>query len=89
MGNDTIYHGSDGQYYGEVDVWERFESGEWSPVCWDERSGEEWVETTDGDLLALAPVPTTDSPEWLEVEITPVGARIRNLYPHPTPSVPE
>jgi hypothetical protein len=52
----TVYQCSDGRYYGDVDIWERLESGTWRPFCWDEETGEEWVISRDGELLALEPV---------------------------------
>ncbi|WP_255195069.1 hypothetical protein [Halorarius litoreus] len=49
------YRGSDGRCYGDRDVWERLEQGEWSVCCWDEETGLEVVETDDNDLLFLVP----------------------------------
>lgn len=51
----AVYVGSDGNYYGEVDVWERLEAGDWTPFAWDRESGVEWVETDDQQLLVLTP----------------------------------
>ncbi|SEO83229.1 hypothetical protein SAMN04487948_105378 [Halogranum amylolyticum] len=56
MGEGNIYRGSDGRYYGDVDIWERFESGAWTPCVWDTESGVEWVETEDEELLSLVPL---------------------------------
>ncbi len=56
MVTNSVYRGSDGRYYGDVDIWERLESGAWRPCCWDTESGDEWMGTSEGDLLALSPV---------------------------------
>jgi hypothetical protein len=52
----TTYARSDGGYCTEIELWERLEAGEWTPCCWDPESGEEWVETDSGELIALVPV---------------------------------
>lgn len=64
----NVYACSDGTYYGDVQLWNRLESGTWSPCCWDVESGQEWVTTADGDLLVLTPVSRTDLPEGATVE---------------------
>lgn len=55
----AVYRCSDGRQYTGVEIWERFESGAWTPCCWDTRTGCEWVGTRDDDLLTLWPVSTT------------------------------
>lgn len=55
----TIYVCSDGSYYTSTQLWEQFESGEWSPCCWDSETGQEWVRTAEDDLLLLTPVSET------------------------------
>lgn len=69
----TVYACSDGTYYGDVQVWERFESGAWQPCCWDDDSGTEWVVTSDGDLLTLTPVSHEDLPDRTNVERVAAG----------------
>lgn len=66
----TTYKCSDGQFYGDVQLWERFERDEWSPFCW-EAGGREWVETSDGEILALTPV----SPDALPAGMTVTAVR--------------
>lgn len=48
--------GSDIGYCDDVDIWERFESGAWTPCCWDSEAGIEWIETEGGELLVLKPI---------------------------------
>ena len=56
MGGGTVYQGSNGRYYGDVDVWERLEAETWIPCFWDVTSGEEGVKTREEQLLALIPL---------------------------------
>jgi len=76
MGNGRIYRCSDGRYFGEADLWDRFEAGVWQPCCWDTDSGDEWVETRDGRFLSLHPIPPSDVPEWADVERDADGIRV-------------
>lgn len=69
----TVYEGSDGRYYTDVQLWERLESEAWVPFCWDPETGEEWVETPAGELLALTPVPESELPDDVELESHPRG----------------
>lgn len=73
----SVYRCSDGRYVGEADLWERFESGRWKPFCWDQKTGREWVETTDKELLLLIPISRHALPEDRHIEIDADGARIR------------
>jgi hypothetical protein len=75
MGNGSLYRSSDGRYFGDADVWERFETGDWTPCCWDTETGEEWIETRDGDVLRLRPVPAHVVPDWVEVDRDADGVR--------------
>lgn len=77
--NATIYQGSDGKYYGNIDVWNRFETGVWDPCCWDEESGTEWVRTEENELLVLTPVLEDDLPDWVEVEYVAIGTTVDPL----------
>lgn len=72
----TIYRGSDGQYYGDVDLWKRFEPGIWIPCCWDEESGTEWVETEAGDLLVLIPTSRATIPYQVQIEQVAAGLSV-------------
>lgn len=76
MGDDTIYQSSRGGFFGDADVWEQFESGAWTPCCWDDETGEEWVETRRGDVLLLMPVRERELPEWVHVEHHDDGLRV-------------
>jgi hypothetical protein len=73
MERNTVYRCSDGCYYGDVDVWERLESGEWTPCCWDTDSGMEWMETQDGELLVLEPTSQSALPERVQTECVAGG----------------
>lgn len=73
----SIYRCSDGQYYGDVDLWERFESGEWTPHCWDSESGSEWVETRDEELLILEPISRTSLPDHVQTESVATGTKVQ------------
>ena len=75
MGNGRLYRSSDGRYFGDADLWEQLESGAWKPCCWDTDTGEEWVETQDGELLGLQPVPPHEVPDWVEIDRDEDGAR--------------
>lgn len=63
-----MYRGSDGRFVSEQQLWERLELGQWRVLCWDERSGEEWVETEREDLLHFDPVDESDLPDGVAVE---------------------
>ncbi|WP_129113199.1 hypothetical protein [Halegenticoccus tardaugens] len=62
-----VYEGSDGRYYTECDLWERFESDTWRPCMWEPETGREFVETDRADLLSLAPVDAVDLPDGVEI----------------------
>jgi hypothetical protein len=68
-----IYRCTDGRWYGDAQLWARFERGVWTPCCWDTESGTEWVETTTGDLLELRPVLQTALPADVTVAPTDAG----------------
>lgn len=76
MGDGTIYRGSDGQYYGDVDLWERFESGVWTPQCWNTETGREWVETEDNEVLCLTPIARRNVAEETHLERVCGGIRV-------------
>ncbi|SFK82858.1 hypothetical protein SAMN04487950_1306 [Halogranum rubrum] len=76
MATGTVYRCSDGGYYGNADVWERFESGAWTPCCWDTESGAEWVETGEGELLALEPTSRSSLPERMHTERVAAGMSV-------------
>mgnify|MGYP006272700461 FL=1 len=76
MGDGNLYRGSDGCYYGDVDIWEQFESGSWTPCCWNTETGTEWVETSDGELLRLVPVSQRSSSAEPHVEHVRAGLRV-------------
>ena len=69
----VLYAGSDGDYYGEVDIWERFEADRWVPFAWDPDSGAEWVETEDQELLELTPVTSGELPQNVAIVRTESG----------------
>lgn len=54
--NEVIYRCSTGEFVSETEIWERFEDGSWTPYCWDEENGTEWVKTANGASLKLVPV---------------------------------
>jgi hypothetical protein len=81
MGNGKLYRSSDGRYFGDADIWERLESGEWKPCCWDEETGEEWVETRNGELLELQPIPSQAVPDWIDIDHDVDGVRLTQSYP--------
>ncbi|SEL51348.1 hypothetical protein SAMN04488691_105154 [Haloferax larsenii] len=64
------YSCSDGQQYSEVEIWERLEDGIWRVCCWNSETGEEWMETDDGELVHLAPVPDEQSRQSTPSEST-------------------
>lgn len=76
MKEETIYKSPDGRYFGDLDIWEQFESGAWTPVCWDEETGEEWVRTDHGEVLVLRPVSRDAVPDWAHVEHEGNGIRL-------------
>lgn len=76
MGTETVYRCSDGRLYGDVDVWDRLESGAWTPCCWEESSGREWVETNEGELFELVPVSRSALPAAIRVERLAAGVRV-------------
>ena len=74
--DETVYRGSDGEYYGDADIWERFEAEDWTPCCWDVESGCEWVGARDGELLALEPVSRSDVPSEIDLERVAEGLSV-------------
>ncbi|WP_199174710.1 hypothetical protein [Halegenticoccus soli] len=63
----SVYEGSNGRYYTENDLWERFESGAWTPRMWETDTGREIVETEAEEVLMLAPTDPVDLPEGVEI----------------------
>ncbi|AFK20096.1 MULTISPECIES: hypothetical protein [Haloferax] len=59
---------SDGQYYSDVQIWERLENDVWHVCCWDPEDGSEWVETNEGTLLHLVPVAEEQLPHTVTTE---------------------
>ena len=51
-----MYHGSDGDYYSETELWRQYESGRWQFCMGELDTGREVVQTETGDLLTLTPV---------------------------------
>lgn len=76
--DSEIYEGSDGQYYGNVDIWQRLEAEEWRPIDWDRESGMEVVKTIDGKLLELEPVSESSLPKDVELVETEVGVMVEH-----------
>lgn len=76
MSGATIYQASNGEFYGDVDVWEYLETERWRSVCWDDQTGQEWVETESGDLVILEPIPTRISPAWIDFEYRDCGITV-------------
>lgn len=74
MGRGIIYQCSDTRYsdgtpyIGDVGLWEKLESGQWTPFCWDDESGTEWVMTDSGEVIALEPVERDALPETVVCE---------------------
>ena len=66
-----------GRYLSTTERWWYLESGEWTPLRWEEATGKEWFETEDGDLVELTPVPESDLPSGTDVEETPYGVVVR------------
>jgi hypothetical protein len=66
--NETIYRSSAGEFVTGTQVWERSESGEWTPCCWDDESGKEWVETDAERMLCLTPVSPSELPDDVRLE---------------------
>ena len=75
---ETIYRCSDGSYYSDVQVWERFETGQWSPCCWDVDTGREWVENDTEELLCLDPVARSELPSGVQIEHASTGVLVRD-----------
>lgn len=82
-GSVSVYAGSNGRYYGDRDIWERLESGEWRPCCWNPETGTEWIETEAGELLVLEEIPRNELPESLALSQEEDGVSIET--PSPTP----
>jgi hypothetical protein len=73
MGGGTVYRGSNGRYYGDVDVWERLEAETWVPCFWDVTSGNEWMKTQGQELLALIPIARSEVPDEVDTECVAAG----------------
>lgn len=59
----TVYRCSNGNVYTEEEIWEWLEADVWRPFCWDDQTGEEWMESSDGRILYLDPVDGADVPD--------------------------
>jgi len=81
MGSGDVYRCSDGRYFGDVEIWERFESGAWTPFCWEETTGREWVETRNGELLFLVPVSERALPDSTQLARDNGGLRVHSAEP--------
>jgi len=75
--DNTLYECSNGEYYGNADIWERLEAGQWTPVDWDDDSGTEWVENQDGDVLRLDPVSEDSLPAEAAIVETAAGLAVQ------------
>lgn len=69
----NLYQDSCGNYWSAVQLWENLEAGRWNPCCWDPESGQEWVETQDGELLALTPVSEAELPNDVQLNVVEEG----------------
>lgn len=58
-----FYRCSNGNFYSEEEIWERLEAGVWRPFCWDDQTGEEWMESADEQILYLDPVDGAEVPD--------------------------
>ena len=65
---ETIYRSSTGEFWTGTEIWQRFESGEWTPCCWDSDSGVEWIETDAETLLCLTPISPSELPDDVTLE---------------------
>jgi hypothetical protein len=81
MKTSSVYRCSDGHYYGDAEIWERLESGTWTPCCWDTASGTEWMETETGELLVLEPIARSALPDGMSTERVTAGTAVK---PSPT-----
>ncbi len=68
-----VYQGSNGRYYTDLEVWERLEAEEWTPLAWDSASGDEWMSTPAGDVLHLKPIAPPDLPPTVTLEAVEDG----------------
>lgn len=76
MRGNGIYQCSNGRYYGGVDIWQKFESGAWTPCCWDEVTGNEWVETDAGELHLLRPISKSELPDESRIKHVDEGVKV-------------
>lgn len=75
---ETVYHSSKGEFVTGSQIWERFESGEWTPCCWNPTTGEEWVGTAADELVALSPVDRATLPTEVHLERHGPGLVVRS-----------
>lgn len=73
-----LYQDSYGDYWSAVQLWEQLEAGHWNPCCWDPESGQEWVETEDGELLTLTPVSQAELPSDVRVRVVEEGVLVHD-----------
>ena len=52
----VMYHGSDGEYYSEDELYRQYESGRWKFCMSHTNDGREVVQIETGDLLTLSPL---------------------------------
>lgn len=73
---ETLFEGSNGRYYTDWQVRERYRTGEWR-LCIRQRSpNRRLVETGDGALLLLAPTDPDALPDGVEIRVTDGCARV-------------
>ena len=61
-----LFQRSDRGYCSDVQLWRRFESGEWIPHDFDRESRVERVKTTDDEVIELSPVSPSELPDGVE-----------------------
>jgi len=67
---ERVYEGSDGQYYTDEQILMKFESYEWTACMWEvDEPSRELVETEDGELLMLTPLPEAEPARVEDAEL--------------------
>ena len=67
---ETVYEGSNGQYYTDEQIIRKFENSEWVACMWElDEPCRELVETEAEELLMLTPLPDAEPARLEDAEI--------------------
>lgn len=82
-----LFRRSDSGYCSDVQLWQRFESGEWILPDYDWDSGGERMKTRGGEVIELSPVSRSELPDGVEVKPVEEGVVVIDERGEDAPTV--